>query len=267
MAWEKFKYAKTDTVLPALILVVDELAQFVDDVPHSQMRKADEFQGNIQKIARLGRSAHVHVILATQSASSNLFPPSLKNNIAFRNVCGRVEANISRMAIDSEEAESLPLTPGSYLGYSKGETQSYRGWYTPTKKVLSLGTVKPGYDPETGLSILEEDEFDFSKPIEDDNDYSYEDSNGSEDDDIDEPTDESEDEYSLPDTLSIDELLGNGDDDIEDSVEEQEEEDVKPAPTFKLRSNSPKSNNSSTSFKLNRQKAPDNEPRGSITIE
>lgn len=166
MAWEKFKHAKTDTVLPAYVLIVDELAQFLEDLPREDQRRADQFQGNIQKIARLGRASHIHVILATQSCTGNMFPPSLKNNIAFRNICGRVEANISRTAIDSEEGESIPLSPGAYLGYSKGETQNYQGYFTKTSEVLALGTVKPGYDPKTGLELEEDDDFDLS-PIED----------------------------------------------------------------------------------------------------
>ena len=165
MAWETFKYAETDTVLPAKILLIDELAQFIGNPDRKEMRLADKMSANMQQIAQLGRSAHIHMVLATQSASGNLFPSSLKNNIAQRCICGRVESNISRMAIDSEEGESLPLTPSSYLGYSKGTTQQLQGWYTPTKAVLALGTVKDGYDNKTGLQV-DEDAFDMS-PVED----------------------------------------------------------------------------------------------------
>lgn len=197
MAWEKFKHAKTDTVLPAYVLIVDELAQFLEDLPREDQRRADQFQGNIQKIARLGRASHIHVILATQSCTGNMFPPSLKNNIAFRNICGRVEANISRTAIDSEEGESIPLSPGAYLGYSKGETQNYQGYFTKTSEVLALGTVKPGYDPKTGLELEEDDDFDLS-PIEDTEEIIEEET----------PSQEFEQDLSQPieDTLEIDEL-------------------------------------------------------------
>ena len=158
MAWEEFEYAEVETVLPAKILCVDELAQFVEVTDRKLMRLVDKFQGNIQSIARLGRAEHIHVVLATQSAMGNLFPSSLKNNVSQRFICGRVEANISRIAIDTEEGDSLPLTKGAYLGYSKQETLQFQGFYTPTKRVLSLGTVKPGYDPKTGLPIESEEE-------------------------------------------------------------------------------------------------------------
>ena len=158
MAWEEFEYAEVETVLPAKILCVDELAQFVEVTDRKLMRLVDKFQGNIQSIARLGRAEHIHVVLATQSAMGNLFPSSLKNNVSQRFICGRVEANISRIAIDTEEGDSLPLTKGAYLGYSKQETLQFQGFYTPTKRVLSLGTVKPGYDPKTGRPIESEEE-------------------------------------------------------------------------------------------------------------
>ena len=164
MAWEEFEYAEVETVLPAKILCVDELAQFVEVTDRKLMRLVDKFQGNIQSIARLGRAEHIHVVLATQSAMGNLFPSSLKNNVSQRFICGRVEANISRIAIDTEEGDSLPLTKGAYLGYSKQETLQFQGFYTPTKRVLSLGTVKPGYDPKTGLPIESEEEL---TPIDD----------------------------------------------------------------------------------------------------
>ena len=167
MAWEKFQFAETETVLPAKIIIIDEVAEFVEQADRKLMSKVDRFQENIASIARLGRSAHIHLVMATQSASANIFPSSLKNNIAQRFIAGHVTAQISRMAIDTEEGESIPSSPGSYLGYSDGETLMFQGWFTKTKDILSYGTVKEGYNAITGLpegegsydiSHVEEDE-------------------------------------------------------------------------------------------------------------
>lgn len=151
MAWEKFQFAETETVLPAKIIIIDEVAEFVEQADRKLMSKVDKFQENIASIARLGRSAHIHLVMATQSASANIFPSSLKNNIAQRFIAGHVTAQISRMAIDTEEGESIPSSPGSYLGYSDGETLMFQGWFTKTKDVLSYGTVKEDYNAVTGL--------------------------------------------------------------------------------------------------------------------
>ena len=165
MAWEKFQYARTNTVLKSLIMITDEYAEFadLDSLPNSERQKVYDIQAAVQSIARLGRSAHIHIIIATQSSTGNLFPASLKNNVQFRNICGRVDGNVSRMAIDTEEGESIPTSPGAYLGWCKGDTLSYQGWFTKTKDVLALGTIRPGYDPKTGKELAAEGEMqDFS---------------------------------------------------------------------------------------------------------
>ena len=167
MAWEKFQFAETETVLPAKIIIIDEVAEFVEQADRKLMSKVDKFQENIASIARLGRSAHIHLVMATQSASANIFPSSLKNNIAQRFIAGHVTAQISRMAIDTEEGESIPSSPGSYLGYSDGETLMFQGWFTKTKDILSYGTVKEGYNSVTGLPEGE-DSYDISH-VEEDN--------------------------------------------------------------------------------------------------
>lgn len=172
MAWEKFKYAETETTLPALICVIDEMAEFLEGVDRKDMRLADKLQENIASIARLGRAAHIHVVLSTQSATGNLFPTSLKNNIGARFIAGSVASNISMMAIDSEEGSSLPDSPGTYLAWFDKKTQQYQGFFTKQKDVIALGTVKDGYNKKTGLPS--EESIDMS-PVED-----YEDSNSNE---------------------------------------------------------------------------------------
>ncbi len=165
MAWEAFKYAETDTVLPAKILVIDEVQQFLESSSDRKAeRLADRLRDNMQSIARLGRASHIHLIMSTQSPSGNSFPTALKNNVSQRIICGRVEENISNAIIDSSEGASIPLSPGSYLGFSKGETQQFQGFFIKKAEVLALGTVKEGYDPKTGQS-LKNDDFDMS-PIE-----------------------------------------------------------------------------------------------------
>lgn len=113
--------------MPAYICIIDEYAEFVDNQPREKMRSVDTLQDNIQSIARLGRASHIHLLIATQSSSGNLFPPTLKNNVQMRTICGRVDGTVSRMAIDTEEGEAIPTTPGAYLGWTKGDTQSYQG--------------------------------------------------------------------------------------------------------------------------------------------
>lgn len=170
MGWEKYKSSETTVTLPALIMIVDELQQLIDmDGKSMQDRRlAEKLQANLNEIARLGRNAHVHELLATQSASASAFPMQMRNNIQFRNICGRVDGNISNMAINSDEGEAIPHVPGAYLGCADGETQMYQGYYVKLEEILALGTVKEGYNPKTGLLLEEASTIDFTKPPEDD---------------------------------------------------------------------------------------------------
>lgn len=210
MGWEKYKSSETTVTLPALIMIVDELQQLIDmDGKSMQDRRlAEKLQANLNEIARLGRNAHVHELLATQSASASAFPMQMRNNIQFRNICGRVDGNISNMAINSDEGEAIPHVPGAYLGCADGETQMYQGYYVKLEEILALGTVKEGYNPKTGLLLEEASTVDFTKPPEDDD----------EEDSLEDIPDDSE-------VKSIDDDWDDDDDDFDDEDEEDEDDD------------------------------------------
>lgn len=212
MGWEKYKSSETTVTLPALIMIVDELQQLIDmDGKSMQDRRlAEKLQANLNEIARLGRNAHVHELLATQSASASAFPMQMRNNIQFRNICGRVDGNISNMAINSDEGEAIPHVPGAYLGCADGETQMYQGYYVKLEEILALGTVKEGYNPKTGLLLEEASTIDFTKPPEDDD----------EEDNLEDIPDDSE-------VKSVDDDWDDDDEDWDDEDEKEEEDDDK----------------------------------------
>lgn len=146
MEWQKFERAEKDTVIPALICIVDELAEFIGDSSTRDRKKRDlmdRFDTALQQIARLGRAAHIHLLLATQTPSVNLFGADLKSNLGQRFICGYVDANISRMAIDSESGNALPSDkPGMYLGWVGGKEQIFQGYFTKQSEVLACGTAQ-----------------------------------------------------------------------------------------------------------------------------
>lgn len=146
MEWQKFERAEKDTIVPALICVVDELAEFLGDTSTRDRKKRDQmdrFDQALIQIARLGRAAHIHLLLATQTPSANLFSTDLKSNLGYRFICGYVDATISRMAIDSESGTSLPSDKkGMYLGWVGSKECNFQGYYTSQKEVLASGTVR-----------------------------------------------------------------------------------------------------------------------------
>lgn len=126
-----------------MVFISDEYAQLCSN-PSGGMneeRMIDEIQVAVESIARLGRAANVHIIIATQSATNNLFPASFKNNLHFRAICGAVTQEISRMIIGSEDGESIPSDPaGMILAYSRGNTTLYQGFLTESQNIINASS-------------------------------------------------------------------------------------------------------------------------------
>jgi len=82
-----------------------------------------EAQMIISSIARLGRAAGVHLVLATQRPDAKLIPGELKANLGVRINCGRTNSTASSMILDSGEGTRVKANPRGrlYLGiYGKG---------------------------------------------------------------------------------------------------------------------------------------------------
>lgn len=141
----------------SLIFICDEYAELVENQPREKMRLVMRVQDAVESIARLGRAASIHLLIATQSSSTSLFPASLKNNIKFRNICGRVDVSISNMAIGTEEGNMIPRVRGMYLGNVDGESQLYQGYFAKESDVLESSKSYQGSKEKSskGLSILE----------------------------------------------------------------------------------------------------------------
>lgn len=89
--------------LPFEVVVIDEFA----DLMLGEKRMSKEIETMVVRIAQLGRAAGVHMILATQRPSADVFTGLIKANIPGRWVF-RVNSNIdSRIALDGGGAESL----------------------------------------------------------------------------------------------------------------------------------------------------------------
>lgn len=67
----------------------------------------------VGSIARLGRAAGVHLLIATQRADAKLIPGELKSNLGCRVACGNMAAIASTMVLENTDATRTP-------GYPKG---------------------------------------------------------------------------------------------------------------------------------------------------
>lgn len=194
MSFEQLKYIEKETTVPANILIIDELAQFISNIDmhdRERYRHAENIRANIEQIAQLGRSAHIHLILATQSASADLFPNRLRNNVQERIVCGRLEEQLSRQVVDSDIASSIPNKAGAELGYASGEFARFQGYFTPIDTVIKQCTIKDGYAYDEKKKVIDKIETDDN--VVDFNHIEYEKEHKKEEDTVPQKEDEQED--------------------------------------------------------------------------
>lgn len=86
--------------LPYIVLVIDELADFM-------MKYPKEMESGIVKLAQMSRAVGIHLILATQRPSTNIITGVIKGNIPSR-IALRVASQVdSRVIIDQGGAEKL----------------------------------------------------------------------------------------------------------------------------------------------------------------
>lgn len=103
---------------PALLIMVDECGQLLDmsggkgsDEAKKEMELKGQAQSIIGSIARLGRAAGVHLLIATQRPDAKLVPGELKENLMFRAGCGHLTSTASSMLFDDGTGTQTPATP------------------------------------------------------------------------------------------------------------------------------------------------------------
>ncbi|WP_019929509.1 type VII secretion protein EccC [Nocardia sp. BMG111209] len=96
--------------LPALFVIVDEFSELLSQKP--------DFADLFVMIGRLGRSLHVHLLLASQRLEENRMR-GLEHHLSYRIGLRTFSANESRAVLGITDAYHLPAVPGS--GYLKSD--------------------------------------------------------------------------------------------------------------------------------------------------
>ncbi|MCK0093293.1 type VII secretion protein EccCa [Rhodococcus sp. F64268] len=131
--------------LPALFIVVDEFSELLAQQP--------EFADLFAAIGRLGRSLHMHLLLASQRLDEGKLR-GLDSHLSYRIGLKTFSANESRSVLGVPDAYSLPPTPGAgYLKCDSAEIVRFdaayvSGPYEPGRparrsRTASAGTVGP----------------------------------------------------------------------------------------------------------------------------
>jgi hypothetical protein len=116
-----------------------------------------EAQSLVGSIARLGRAAGVHLIIATQRPDAKMLPGELKANLGMRAACGHLDATASGMVLGTGSAIKTPGHPkGRGIISIYGNEEKAQIYYADTDWIddwLAARGLNPDGTPvETGPS-------------------------------------------------------------------------------------------------------------------
>jgi DNA segregation ATPase FtsK/SpoIIIE-like protein len=93
---------KPEAVLPWHVVVLDEYADLVSDKDERKLIEA-----LLQRLAQKGRSAGIHVVVATQRPSADIITPVIRSNLPAQLALRVKDATDSRIILGESGAEAL----------------------------------------------------------------------------------------------------------------------------------------------------------------
>lgn len=200
-----------------------------------------EAQMIIGSIARLGRAAGTHIVLATQRPDAKLIPGETKANLGVRINCGHTNSTASSMILDSGEGTRVKGTPRGRLYVSiHGRGDHAQGFFASPSWIdeyLASQGMNPDGSPIsqpksrlaklTDISQFEDGDLDEKSGV--DNTSIIEKIRDEESDDkYDQISKLLEDDDSDDEDIDFDSLLNGEDDEFGESSEVEVEEEVEP---------------------------------------
>ncbi|MEV0363074.1 type VII secretion protein EccCb [Nocardia fusca] len=132
--------------LPALFVVVDEFSELLTQKP--------DFAELFVMIGRLGRSLHVHLLLASQRLEDGKLR-GLESHLSYRIGLRTFSANESRAVLGTPDAYQLPGIPGSgYLNAGTGELLRFKAAYVSGPERLTPGTDTGSFEQRSILDAV-----------------------------------------------------------------------------------------------------------------
>lgn len=207
-----------------------------------------EAQQIISSIARLGRAAGVHLVIATQRPDATLLPGETKANLGVRINCGRTDSNASGMILGNGEGTRVRSNPRGRL-YLRifGDGDHGQGFFAdPTwidswlenKGLNPDGSPKPGAVMAQNRQVQEDSENEEKENLEEYSETSHNDLDIISEDASNTPNGEEDDDYNDVDLEKIaqefQDMYGSSDDRSEEEtnsdneIDEEDEEEKDP---------------------------------------
>lgn len=138
----------------AMVIMIDEMTEVMSGSNYKIVSKTQE---NIGSIARLGRAAGCHLVLATQRPSSNVINADLKNNIQQSVLLGDFDSGISSLVFDNDISHmSKPEIKGRGFIKAGKEIIEFQSYWTEPKRDFHFNETKD-YSKENDLEEIKED--------------------------------------------------------------------------------------------------------------
>ncbi|NTV99783.1 MAG: hypothetical protein HGA19_00590 [Oscillochloris sp.] len=120
-----------------ITIIIDEFADIM--ITLSRTRR-EEFERQIGRLAAIGRSKGIHLVIATQRPTTDIITGTLKANIPGRVSFRLPSGTDSRTILDRTGAENL-LGNGDMLALLDGAFQRLQGYYAPFDEIERLLTT------------------------------------------------------------------------------------------------------------------------------
>ena len=118
-----YQLAEKGFYLSPVIVIVDEAAEFFGD------KKQGRIYDNIEKIARLGRFAGIHLVVCTQRADVSAIPQQIRSMLVTRAAFKMTQREDSIMFLGTGDAVKLRRLPGRF--YIKGQEGNLKELQAP----------------------------------------------------------------------------------------------------------------------------------------
>ena len=157
----------------AILVMVDETFMFLSPggIKSDEGKEMDALKAEaavlLGNIARLGRAAGIHLLLATQRPDATVIKGELKNNLDARIACGRMDQTPSMMVLDSIGATLLPPIKGRGVLRQHSTEQQFQGYFAEQSWIDEwLAKNRPTSNQEIDVEMEEEspDLFESAEP-------------------------------------------------------------------------------------------------------
>lgn len=129
----EYNNAHPESPIPPLVVIVDEFADLADQLSSDRTAR-EAFYTNVRRIAQLGRSRGIHLVLCTQRPSRDLVPTNIRNLMNARVSLRVNDAVASRMILEESGGEQL-LKHGDLLYKDEKGMVRAQGYFINTQEL------------------------------------------------------------------------------------------------------------------------------------